>query len=142
MNKLFNNKIREKIKFFFHDKKASALIMSLFILSGMLVMALSGSSLIVINIKTSGIQSKSIKAYFAAEAGAEKTLWEIRKNDYDLVSSASPIVGVFSDNLGNDSSYEVDYDSFIPIVFIPSFLALLYIGTWSVAHPKIMRYFI
>lgn len=57
----------------------SALIFTMFILSGMLIVAMSGAYIILTGIIASGLQSQSTRAYFAAEAGAEKILWDFRK---------------------------------------------------------------
>jgi hypothetical protein len=98
------------------NKPGSALALTMFILAGMMVVALSGSYIILLGIKASGIQSQSTKAYFAAESGAERLLWELRKQDL-----SRPIVSfeniVLSDSLGSGSSYEVYYTHFSPLIF-------------------------
>lgn len=57
----------------------SALMFTMFILSGMLIVAMSGAYIILSGIIAGGIQSQSTKSYFAAEAGAERILWDFRK---------------------------------------------------------------
>lgn len=68
------------------NKKGTALFMALMILSGVLIVSLGAASLIMSGIKQGKTQADSTKAYFAAEAGAERILWEIRKNGADLNS--------------------------------------------------------
>lgn len=97
-------------------KKGSALALTMFILAGMMVVALSGSYIILLGIKASGIQSQSTKAYFAAESGAERLLWELRKQDFSRPTASLDNV-VFSDSLGLGSSYEVYYTHFNPLIF-------------------------
>ncbi len=98
------------------DKKGSALALTMFILAGMLTVALSGSYIILLGIKASGIQSQSTKAYFAAESGAERLLWELRQNGW-LLSVPPPTASVFSATLPLGSSYSVYYVNFKPIIF-------------------------
>lgn len=103
---------KNKYKF---NHSGSALLLSLFILTSIMVVAFSGASGILANVKISGAVTRSFRAYFAAEAGAERLLFEVRKNEYDLGAySASQ---VFSGTLSNSSSYSVDYKSFAPTIF-------------------------
>ncbi len=93
-------------------KKGSALILTMFILAGMLIVAMSGSYVILLGIKAGGLQAQSTKAYFAAEAGAERLLWELRKNGYsqnDQVVSPNPI---FVGTMNDGSTYKVYYSGF------------------------------
>jgi len=100
----------------FKNKEGSALALTMFILAGMLTVALSGSYIILLGIKASGIQSQSTKAYFAAESGAERLLWELRQNSW-LLPTTSTTSPVFSDALPLGSSYSVYYVNFNPIIF-------------------------
>ncbi|MDD5291288.1 MAG: hypothetical protein PHZ04_04230 [Patescibacteria group bacterium] len=93
MNKIKNN-------------DGTALLLTLLILSGILVVALGAASLIVPGIKMSRTQEQSIKAFFAAEAGAERALWEVRKNNYAVPDVDTD--NIFSSSLGNSSTYQVD----------------------------------
>ena len=101
-------------------KKGDALILTLFIMAGMLVVAMSGSYIVLLGIKAAGTQFQSGKAYYAAETGAERILWELRKNGfhYTVVSKTTPILsgslgGSPSDNYG----YEVYLTKFPPLNF-------------------------
>jgi hypothetical protein len=62
-------------------QSGSAMILTMFILAGMLIVAISGSYLVMIGIKAGGIQAQSTKAYFAAESGVEDILWQIRSSN-------------------------------------------------------------
>lgn len=102
-------------KFIDFNHSGSALLLSLFILTSIIVVAFSGATGVLSNVKISGAVTRSFRAYFAAEAGAERLLFEVRHNEYDLgVYSGS---NIFSDTLSNGSSYRVDYKSFAPTVF-------------------------
>lgn len=98
-----NNYINEK----FEKNRGMALLMTLLILTSILVVALGASSLIVPGIKMSRTQAQSTKAFFASEAGVEKALWEVRKNNYSVPGANRD--NIFSGTLGNDSFYQVDY---------------------------------
>jgi 5-bromo-4-chloroindolyl phosphate hydrolysis protein len=77
-------------------KIGSAMILTMFILAGMLVVALSGSYIIVAGIKAGGTQAQSTKAYFAAEAGLEDILYQVRKENLphtkENVNTETPII--------------------------------------------------
>ncbi len=95
-------------------KSGSALLLVLFILTSVLVVALGGSSVLIAAIKTSGVQSESTKAYFAAEAGAERVLYEVRKNQSInlALTHRDNILGEYV--LPGGSSYTVNYTEKIP----------------------------
>lgn len=105
------------MSFFKAKLRGSALLLTMFILAGILIVALSGSYIIVLGIKASGIQSQSTKAYFGAEAGAEKILWELRKNSYSSYVTPS-WVPIFDDTLPvSGASYKVYFSELSPFVF-------------------------
>lgn len=66
-------------------KSGSALLLTMFILSGMLIVAVSGAYVITLGIRAASIQGQSTKAYYAAEAGAERLLYTVRKNWYEEI---------------------------------------------------------
>jgi hypothetical protein len=101
---------------YFKEKTGSALALTMFILAGMLLVALSGSYIILLGIKAAGVQSQSTKAYFAAESGAERLLWELRHHGWSRppVSDTNP---VFEDTLPSGSGYQIYYIHFNPIIF-------------------------
>jgi len=84
------------LKLKFISKSGSAMILTMFILAGMLIVSMSGSYIIVAGIKAGGTQAQSIKAYFAAEAGMEDILYQVRKEDLphtkDDVDTENPII--------------------------------------------------
>lgn len=106
--------ISDRIKNLIRSKKGSALLLTLFILSSVLVVAIGGSSVIVAAIKMSGVQSESTKAYFAAEAGAERVLYEVRKAQTVnlLVPYQDDIFG--QTDLSDGSYYIVNYGQKFP----------------------------
>ncbi len=105
----------------FKSKPGSALILTMFILAGMMVVAVSGAYIIVLGIKSSGLQSQSTKAYFAAESGAERALWELRKNNwsyYEEEVSSDNSLSKFDTELSSGASYKVYYTHNVkPIIF-------------------------
>ena len=101
------------------NNKGTVLFMTLMILTSILVVSLVTADLIRQGIKISGAQSNSTIAYFAAEAGMERALWEVRKNNYALPLEDTPNVFVVP-NLGNGSSYYVNYATSSPIVSFTS----------------------
>lgn len=104
------------MKFFKKKFKGSALLLTMFILAGMLIVSLSGAYIILVGIRASGIQSQSTKAYFGAEAGAERLLWELRNNGY--IYSTPSWTSVFSDTLPvSGANYNVYFSAFPPLVF-------------------------
>lgn len=85
------------------------MILTMFILAGMLIVAMSGSYIILIGIKAGGTQAQSTKAYFAAEAGLEDILYQVRKQELphtpDDVSQDTPIIS--GDLISSGVSYKV-----------------------------------
>ncbi len=108
-------KIKEKLDIRM-DKRGSALALTMFILAGMLLVALSGSYIVLLGIKAAGVQSQSTKAYFAAETGAERLLWKLRKDGWSRPPTSENTV-VLSDTLPSGASYTVYYTHFNPIIF-------------------------
>ena len=105
-------------------------MMALLILTSILAVSLGAADLVMSGLKMSGTQARSIIAYFAAEAGAESILWEIRKNGFDTSAcaindyvnfSVDPAECINSEqvqNLTNKASYSVIYTSNSPIAFM------------------------
>jgi Tfp pilus assembly protein PilX len=71
---------------FLRDQSGTALYLALMILTGALIVSLGAASLVMSGLKLNKTQFDSTKAIFAAEAGAERILWETRKNSADLSS--------------------------------------------------------
>lgn len=76
-------KLKNKFTIQKFERKGSAMILTMFILAGMLIVAMSGAYVVLLGITASGTQAQSTKAYFAAESGIEFILWNVRKNDID-----------------------------------------------------------
>ncbi len=97
------------------NNNGTVLLITLLILTSILTVALGTASLIVPGIIMNRTQLGSTVAFYAAEAGAERALWEARK-------SPNPLPDVDTDNLftnpdlGNSASYDVDYAISSPIV--------------------------
>ncbi len=92
-------------------KEGSVLLLTMFILAGMLLVAISSTYVVTLGIRAGGIQAQSTKSYFIAESGIEKFLFELRKNNYSW--SANEIAEVAfsydaqSGALSLDGNYEV-----------------------------------
>lgn len=100
-------------KIIIKNKKGSALILTMFILTGMLIVAMSSSYVIMAGIKSGGIQSQSTKAYFAAESGGEMLLWEMRKNSYVYPNFPSNSAALFEEATPVEgASYKVYFSNF------------------------------
>lgn len=111
------NKLKKIInKLGIKNKKGSALILTMFILTGMLIVAMSSSYVILAGIKSGGIQSQSTKAYFTADSGGEMLLWEMRKNSYIYPDFPSKSTALFSEPTPVDgASYKVYFSKFSAI---------------------------
>lgn len=95
------------------------MLLTLFLLSSILVVTLGAADLVVAGIRMNRLTGYSNIAFFASEAGLERALWEARQNNYVLPSANTS--NVFSlGNLGNNSSYAVDYGSSTPNVTFKS----------------------
>jgi len=110
MLQIANNKIK--------NNEGTALLMALLVLASILTVSLGTADLIVPGIKMSRTQAQSTKAFFASEAGVEKSLWEIRKNGYFLLEEATD--NIFNGSLDNISTYQVDYATSSPMVIFTS----------------------
>lgn len=98
------------------NKKGSALLLTLFLISGIMVVAFAGSYLIVSGLRASGLQYDSARAYFVAETGAEYSLLQVRKNGFDLKSQ--PWGTLFEEDMPDSypGTFLVEYKTWTPIV--------------------------
>ena len=99
-------------------EKGVILLLTLFLLTGILVITLGAADLVMAGIKMNRLTGYSTLAFFASEAGLERSLWEARKNAY-----LYPLVDVdevFGGDLGNGSSYLVDYATSTPTITFTS----------------------
>ncbi len=67
------------------NQKGTALFLTLIILTSVLIVSLGAADLVISGTKQGRTQVYSAEAYFAAEAGAERALWEIRKNVFTFL---------------------------------------------------------
>lgn len=100
-------------------KKGSALILTMLIMSGMMIVAMSGAYVVYLGIRAGGLQAQSGRAYYAAESGAEYFLYMLRKMNYKYPNpSATPI---FNGELRGDddyvATYSVYFETFPPLAF-------------------------
>lgn len=95
-------------------REASALLLTMFILAGMLLVAVSSSYIVTLGIKAGGVQAQSTKAYFIAESGIERFLWELRRHDssYDYYSIENIIEPVFQ-SADDDFLFGGNYDVYM-----------------------------
>lgn len=114
------------------NKKGSAILLILFLLSGIMVVAFAGSYLIMAGLRSSALQYDSSRAYFAAESGAEYSLMKVRKMDVDLYSYS------FGDNFlsgvlpgGYHGSFIINYKQFSPQIILTS------VGSYGVTKRSI-----
>jgi hypothetical protein len=97
------------------DRGGSALLMSILILAGFLLSTLTASELVLKGLNMGETQFNSTRAYFAAEAGAEQSLWEVRHDGYGLPATSTD--AIFSGVLGNEAEYQVDYTASSTVIF-------------------------
>lgn len=78
----------------------SALILTIFIMAGMLLAAMGGAYVSLLGIRASGLQADSTKAYYAAEAGSEELLYRLptlqdvyqdKTAPFELFASSTPL---------------------------------------------------
>ncbi len=93
-------------------------MLTMFILGAMMLIVFGGAAVVVSGLKMGGVQSQSTRAYFAAEAGAERLLYDFRKTSLFESMDKLGIRNVFgTTTLSSGSSYIVSYDHFNPIIF-------------------------
>ena len=113
-----------RIKNIIKNERGTALFMALMILSGVLIVSLSAADLLISGIRQGRTQAYSAKAFFAAEAGAERILWEIRKNGADFNSCNADDYINFTSPVSCDSVYNptihdnyLSNDAFYYVIF-------------------------
>lgn len=102
------------------NNQGVALLLTLLMLSGILVVTLGAADLVLAGIKMNRQTGYSSLAFFASEAGLERALWEARKHNYLFPNP--PADNIFgSVELGNNSFYQVNYaTSSPPLVPVPT----------------------
>jgi len=117
-----------RVKRIKENSRGVILLLTMFILTGILVVTLGAADIIFSGIKMNRLTGYSSVAFFAAEAGLERALWEARTWEARGASNPLPDVdtpNLFSDNLSGGSSYKVDFASSTPYVTFTS------IGSYS-----------
>ncbi len=98
------------------NKPGSALLLTLFLVSGIMIVAFAGSYLIVSGLRAGGLQYDSSRAYFVAESGAEYSLFQVRKKDFSLKDR--PWGVIFFESMPSEypGYFEIGYKTWSPIV--------------------------
>lgn len=104
------------------NRLGSAIMLVMFILSGVMIVILAGSSVVISGLKMGRIQSDSIHAYYAAESGMERLLFVFRQEDFLSTLGETPADNVLSHTETNSPyftpwSYSVNYDEYSPLRF-------------------------
>lgn len=102
-------------------KKGSALLLTLFIVSAIIVVALGSSYFVMIGLRSGNLQYDSSRAYYVAETGSERVLNEVRKNGFNLREAPfGEIYNIIIPDmaLNNEASYSISNVSWNPIKLI------------------------
>jgi hypothetical protein len=101
--------------------RASTIMLVLFILTGVMIVVFGGASVIISGLKMGTLQSHSTKAYFAAESGTERLLYEFRSSmDFweKIKEEGPPQENLFgTTTLAIGAEYIVNYNSYNPLTF-------------------------
>jgi uncharacterized protein (TIGR02145 family) len=98
------------MKLFLKDKQSgSALLMAVLILASIFTLAFSAAYLSLYSFKNADLKMQGIKAYWAAESGAEALRWEVRKSGLNL--SLQPNGVLMTGAPFTNASYELDLAS-------------------------------
>lgn len=92
---------------FFKNNHGNTILLVLLILSGLLVVVLGMSNLVFSGLKTARVAGDSTKAYYSAEAGAERAIWEARFGEDGFLDSDQS--NLYSASLDNGAQYSVDF---------------------------------
>jgi uncharacterized protein (UPF0333 family) len=98
------------MKKFISQKGAVSIILAILLLSVLLVIGLGISILMIQQIKMSGQAGRSVVAYYAAEAGAERCLYEVRKNGAVSCLDDNNWVQLDTASPFNEASYKATYN--------------------------------
>jgi hypothetical protein len=86
---------------------ASAMLIVIFILSGIFVVAFAAGYRVFFSVKTGDIQSQSLRAAAAAQTGEERARYELQSGTFP--TSTCPAANIFgTTTLSNQSSYTID----------------------------------
>jgi len=91
-----------------NKQRGSALLMTVLILAGIITVALNAANVVMTGTVLSGVQERSTLAFYAAESGAERFLYDARiNNNLPAVSTDNLYSGPTA--LSNNANYQVDY---------------------------------
>lgn len=99
------------------QKGATSILLALLLLSVILVIALGGSALMLGQIQMSGQAGQSVVAFYAADAGAERCLYTIRKT---TASTSCPYTDVSLD-FNSQATYTTVYEGGTDLTSIGQF---------------------
>jgi len=99
-----NNKIKDMD----FEKGAVSIIFGLLLLSMLLVVSSTVFILMFQQMKMSGQAGRSVVAFYAAEAGAEKCLYQVRSNTGSGCDAVGG--GTIADTFSSQSNYQVNYN--------------------------------
>ncbi len=128
-NKEADKLVNKAINLAISQRGGTMLLITVLILASILVVILGLNDIVRNNLQFVKMQNDSTRAYFAAETGAERILWEIRENgfniqscsigDYICFDSSGSVIGCASDCspntdtqvLSNNAQYKLQYDN-------------------------------
>lgn len=114
---MFLSKKNKKIKL---QKRAigSAIMLVMFILSGIMIIVFASSSIVLNGLKMGSVQADSVRSYYSAESGAELLLYNFRQEKLlDTLNTPPQENILFSSNINTTYFYTVNYDSYFPLKF-------------------------
>ena len=103
------NNFFSRIKQIKKDERGNILFMSILVLTSVLMASLTIANLTLSGIILSGTQVRSIKAYYAADAGIEESLYWVRSSSTATSTLDGDIFDVATSTLNNESTYSVDF---------------------------------
>ena len=98
------------------QKGAATIVLTIVILNTVFLISLGISALMISQIETTRQAGTSVVAFYAADAGAEKCLYEVRKNG----ASSCPYTDVPLD-FNSDATYTTSYDDSRTITSVGEF---------------------
>lgn len=97
------------------NQRGSALLMTVLILAGIITVALNTGSVVLSGTILSGVQERSTLAFYAAESGAERFLYDARVIENLPNFNNNNLYGTTT--LSNKTSYNVEYGTSTPNIF-------------------------
>jgi hypothetical protein len=108
--------LKKRINHIFSQQGAISILLAVLLLSILLVIGLGISLLMLQQIKMSGQVGRSVVAFYAAEAGTERCLYEVRKNG----AVSCPFTNVSLD-FDSNAKYTTSYNGSDTITSIGQF---------------------